>query len=370
MFPGFDVSDWDAHLAWMWRWSNLRFVGFYLAHSASQRRTDWTGHWHDLRDLGWTLLPLWVPFSDKGIGGMLTADGDDHGHRAARLAVEAGLETGAAVYLDIEKPVFGGKDDRGYATYVVNWMTALRDAGFTPAVYCSRLDAPRFLDPHGPFAALAPKIWPFAIAGRTRATWDDQHHQLTPATADQWAVEKKDHSWSDNKAVTGCQYDWFNGQRSPADAAWPNADGGEAERRSFDWNSAYAFDPAHPTAAKAASLVVIGEAATAHVFVVSGSDVEHFELSGSGALGAGAPVAHSPADIGPDPPASASGFDAACTTAVCAAPDTADGFVLGQDGLIRTFWLHPGEEFPRHSWAVNPGSPARRGSPLASIPFI
>jgi hypothetical protein len=41
-------------------------------------------------------------------------------------------------------------------------------------------------------------------------------------------------------------------------------------------------------------------------------------------------------------------------------------FVLGQDGFVRTLWMNPQESFPSHPWSLNPGRPARRGSPFAA----
>src|SRR6185437_8973824 len=121
MFPGFDIDSWDDHIVWMGRWSNLRFIGFYLAHGADGTSTSWTNHWHDLRDLGWGRVPIWLPFGSGQITDMRTADGNDHGRRAVARAREARLEHGAAIYLDVEAPVFSTQpspQDRGFTNYM------------------------------------------------------------------------------------------------------------------------------------------------------------------------------------------------------------------------------------------------------------
>ena len=120
-------------------------MGFYLAHHAGQTRTTWTDHWHDLQDIGWGLVPFYLPFSDSRINDMATADGTAHGQEAVALARAARLESGVAIYLDIESPVLGAANNAGFTRYINNWFAAVRAGGYTPGAYCSRLDAPRIL---------------------------------------------------------------------------------------------------------------------------------------------------------------------------------------------------------------------------------
>src|SRR6266851_4663296 len=254
MFPGFDVSEWDNHIPWMWQWSNLRFIGFYLAHGADGTRTTWTPHWHDLKDVGFGILPIWLPFGSEQISNMATADGNAHGSRAADRAEAAHIEHGATIYLDIEAPVFGAGNDDGFIRYIVNWSAAVRRRGFLPGVYCSRLDAPRLLGHSTRQPAdrrlrdLELTLCPFSIPGPTRAQWDDEHYQLRPATADTWDVGR-DPTWAVDPRTVACQFDWFNAGRDQKLFHWPSATGTRDTWRDVDWDAAKAFDPSHPGAA-------------------------------------------------------------------------------------------------------------------------
>ena len=203
VFPGLDVSAWDGKLVWLWRWSNLRFAGFYLAHHAGQARTTWTDHWHDLQDLGWGLVPFYLPFSSGGIAGMSAADGTAHGREAVALARGARIEAGAAIYLDIEAPVLGAGADPGFARYINNWFAAVRAGGYTPGTYCSRLDASAILG--GAFRANHPVLFPFSIPKRTRAQWDDDRHELVAPLPATWDVGR-DPAWAPDASTIGCQY--------------------------------------------------------------------------------------------------------------------------------------------------------------------
>jgi len=258
MFPGFDIDRWDDHIVWMWRFSNLRFIGFYLAHSAAGTRTTWTAHWHDLRDLGWGLVPIWLPFSSGQISNMAEADGSDHGRRAVSRAREAFLERGAAIYLDVESPVFGtgAAQDRNFTRYLTRWFREVAAGGYAPGVYCSRLDAPRFLG--ADFRTLGPVLFPFSISSQTRAAYADAQFKLTPALAESWDAGR-DPSWAVNSNTIGCQYDWFNADRDRKTFHWPTADGRTDSFRDVDWDMAKVFDPAHPRSAGV--LAVVGDRA-------------------------------------------------------------------------------------------------------------
>ncbi|WP_167514464.1 glycoside hydrolase domain-containing protein [Mesorhizobium intechi] len=367
MVPGIDIGEWDHRLAFLWRWSNLKFVGFYLAHHAMQKRTTWTTHWHDLRDLGWTLVPFWVPFTGKGISKMKTTDGTVHGRFAVDRAHEAGLQAGAAIYLDSEAAVLGGSDDHAYAAYMINWMQAVRQAGFSTGIYCSRLDTQRILTGQD-FRPLRPNVWPFAIPIHTRALWNDATYCLTPATPRQWIVQTKDSAWVDNVDAVGCQYDWFRKDRDRQSITWPAAGGDQGGSTDADFDSARISDPTHPLASVAFAIAGDqGQPDLAHVFSVSALELDHFDRTPSGGLSPVERFAHSPADIGPDPAASSSGFDTGWMASVSRRPGFFDGFVTGQDGFIRQFWLNPDERFPTHASCLNPAMPTRKGTPIVAI---
>lgn len=364
VFPGFDVSAWDNHVVWLWRWSNLRFIGFYLAHGASDTHTTWTDHWHDLRDMGWGVVPFWLPFSSGGIAQMATADGDAHGRLAVARAREARLERGAAIYLDVESPVLSGAA-AGYTRYLNSWFQAVRTGGYTPGVYCSRLDASRLLG--AAFSAQRPLLFPFSVPGRTRAAWNDTTFQLTPALPGTWDVGR-DPAWARNASTIGCQFDWFNSARDQTMMHWPTTTGGQNGSRSVDWDMAKVFDPSHARAAGAVIAILDRTGDAARLFCVRGDRIEQMQrASGSTRF---APVENlnlGPADIGPIPAAERSGFDPAFVGATSRRAGCADVFLLGLDGFVRTIWVNARETFPRHPWVLNPSDPARKGSPIYTV---
>jgi hypothetical protein len=377
VFPGFDVNAWDDHLVWLWRWSNLRFVGFYLAHLAGspadfarqrQRRSTWLEHWHDLKDIGWGLAPFWVPFTSGSR--MATADGAVHGNQALAWAREARLERGAVIYLDIEGQVFDGTQDAALIRYMNAWFRTVRDGGYVPGAYCSRLDASRLLG--ADFRDTQPLLYPVSIATRTRADWNDTTFQLTPTLPGTWddvGGRRRDPTWAPNAKTVGCQYDWFREGRDRTLFHWPSATGRQDTSRDVDWGVAKAFDPSHYKAAGAvAAATGNGPPRRLHAFCVRGDRIEHLHRPATATgfepavnLGLG------PADIGPTPSAERNGFDPSSAAAVSRRAAHADLFVLGLDGFVRTTWVTDRETFPRHPWALHPDRPARKGSPLAAV---
>lgn len=368
MIPGFDISEWDDHLVWMWRYSNLRFIGFYLSHGAGGTNTTWTRHWHDLKDLGWGLVPIWLPFGSTQIANMATADGMDHGRRAVARAREAKLELGAAIYLDIESPVFtnDAAADRGFVAYISDWMRVVGSSGYKPGTYCSRLDATKLLGPS--FRALRPLLFPFSITMNTRAMWDDRALVLTPALADTWDPMTPGQRWTSNPDTIGCQFDWFNASRDRTIFHWPGRDGRPDGSRDVDWDMSVVADPSHPRAAATVCAASdFNDPNWLHVFTVRTSLIEHAERTGSGRFGPAVELALQPGDVGPAPSAVFAGFE--CTSAGVASRRAlhADLFIAGEDGFIRTLWLNDTEKFPKHVWPLNPANRALRGTPLAAV---
>jgi hypothetical protein len=364
VFPGLDISTWDAKLVWLWRWSNLRFMGFYLAHHAGQTRTTWTNHWHDLQDIGWGLVPFYLPFSDAHINNMATADGTAHGQEAVALARAARLESGAAIYLDIESPVLGAANNAGFTRYINNWFAAVRAGGYTPGAYCSRLDAPRILG--AAFRANRPVLFPFSIARRTRAVWDDARHQLTPPLPTTWDAGT-DPTWAVDANTIGSQYDWFNAKRDRKSYTWVSATGANAGTRDADWDVAKVWNPSHPRVAASVAIAPDRQAPHAmRIFTVATDRIEFRDVPAAAAMPAARNLGLGPADIGPTPSATDSGFDAASAAACSRRGSCADVFCQGLDGVIRTTWITDRETFPRHPWPLHPEA-ARRGSPIAAV---
>lgn len=368
MFPGFDVSDWDDNIVWLWRWSNLRTIDVYLSHIAGSKSTSWTRRWHDLKDQGWGLVPIWLPFAWNHVADMAAADGNDHGRTAVSRARQAQVEHGAAIYLDIEAPVLTGDvtSTRGFVQYITNWLRTVADAGYTPGVYCSRLDTKRMLGAE--FRSLAPALFPFSIPGNTRAKWDEATWTLTPATADTWPLGN-DQAWGLDARTIGCQFDWFNSDRDRKSFPWPTADGrASSSRRSIDFDMSKVPDPSHPWAP---SVVAISgdrdNPATIDVFTIQPAGISHDQRTPDGRRVPGQDLVFGAADIGPKPAKEVDGFDSAFAAAVSRRTGCVDLFLLGQDGYVRTLWSNASEVFPKHTWPLNPSTLARRGSPIAAV---
>ncbi|HXI28766.1 MAG TPA: glycoside hydrolase domain-containing protein, partial [Vicinamibacterales bacterium] len=365
VFPGLDIEAWFGELVWLWRWSNLRFIGFYLAHDRSNNQTTWTDHWHDLQDVGWGLVPFYLPFADTEIAQMAAADGAAHGRHAVANARRARLERGAAIYLDIETQVLGEANDAGFMRYINNWFAAVRAGGYTPGTYCSNLDASRILGPD--FRDSRPVLFPFSIPRPTRAVWDDANHQLTPPLPATWDV-LRDPAWAGNANTIGSQYDWFNSKRDRKGFHWATAAGGAGALRNADWDVAKVWDPSHPRAAATLAIAADRDVRHAHrVFTVKTDRIELRERATMAPIPATARnLELGPADIGPVPRATESGYDAASAAACSRRGGCTDLFLQGQDGIFRTIWTTDRETFPRHGWPLHP-EPARRGSPIAAV---
>lgn len=372
MFPGLDVSEWDPHMVWLWQWSNLRLIGFYLAHGAGQTLTRWTPHRHDFFDLGWGIVPFWLPFSDDNIDAMKTSNGTAHGQEAVARARDARVERGATLYLDVENQIDLTTKNSPFLPYLVGWMAAVRAAGYAPGVYCTRLNAGQFLN-RSEFQPFHPVVWPVSVHATTRADWDDDHYQLGPVTPDKWPVndsppDPDGGEWAASDSAVGCQYDWFNDQRDRKIFHWPDANGHHDGSRDVDWDVSRVFDPAHPQAAGAFAMAP-DQALPDYAYVLGTrtTGLEYFERTTSGRFATGQSLTLRPGDLGPQPTPQVDGFDSVWVAGASRRHGHVDFFLLGQDKFIRTAWINDREKFPVHPWPLNPQNPARKGSPIVAV---
>lgn len=377
MFPGFDVNRWDDHIFWMWRYSNLRFLGYYLSRGLDYGAAhDWQKRWHDLQDMGWGLWPLWVPYNEHDGHQMATADGGDHGRLAAELARWARIERGATIYLDIEPTLFGVKRPEelarrpGIERYVRSWCREVIAHGYYPGVYCKRQDANAILGPK--FRTEGISAFPVAVPGkRCRAGWDRRNFRLPKLPPSRWGIGLED-TWTSQADMIGCQFDWYRAGREFEDADWPGPDGRPDGSRDFDWDMCRVSDPSHPRAA----VSVVGArdrdptspgnyTDSLHLFVIRINTIMHGQRANDGKVAW--TTVFSPSDIGPELAPEEDGFDPVIGAAVSRQPGHMDLFALSQDGRLRTAWLNPQEQFPGHSWTVSGSRRCRRGAPIGAV---
>jgi hypothetical protein len=143
-YLGFDISTYpgDSTMAWLWT-HGFRVSSFYLNHSRGSQDNTWIGRRAVLAGSGWGLAPLylgWQMIDNRG--NRLPAPTDPQsaastdGAEAVSLMNRAGFAPGSTVYFDIED---GTLPSGAYEQYLLGWMSAIIQAGFVPATYCSHL---------------------------------------------------------------------------------------------------------------------------------------------------------------------------------------------------------------------------------------
>lgn len=390
-YPGMDIMAWDARLSRLWRRSNLRFCGFYLAHWRGDEGTTWSTRLWELRDTGWTILPLWVPFKATQIDGVPanpsegkptatpggafgTADGGRDGDAAVALARRARLEAGATIYLDVEGHLSGGQGAwanpaTGTADYILAWLRAVSAAGYRTGFYCYRaeLHPHSLLDPR--VTAFRPVFYAVSVPKPHRARWNNTTFHLAPYPLPSWGVGA-DERWQYPDHVIAVQY----AQVPDPALTWPDANGRPMDHkepnshRSVDWDEAKVFDPAHPKAARA--LAAAQHHSAPDRVRLFAATTDQLLTAVRDKAGKTSPLGQTPVlprDTVPPPPAGEDGFDATSIAASSGDARSRHVFLLGADGRVRIRWVTPRQSYPPHPQPVNPARlPARKGSPLAA----
>ncbi len=286
-YPGSDRSQYDENwLVEYWAFTNLHFVNFYLANLRGGSRGSSVFVWEAaliLRDCGWRLWPLWVPFRQDNVvqelsefildanghsvsnpqsrlADLTRSTGTTHGQSAANLAANFGIEKGATLYLDLEAPVLSNlrtaDGPAGHAIdYVQGWSDAVRGAGYQSGLYCSFLDANTALALHGG-SSVCDAVWPFQVNQRQgmlpRDSWDPGRG-LAALPVNQWedVANPSAAGWASKDRAIGVQ------QSQPGNVRVSWQAGGRVESfTGIDWDSAKSSDPAHPRAAMAIAVSI------------------------------------------------------------------------------------------------------------------
>jgi hypothetical protein len=143
-FLGCDVASYpgDSTMAWLWA-HGFRVSGFYLNHHRGGRDDSWINQRSALSGAGWGLAPIYLGWQTvDNTGKRLAPPPDPQGTavvdatEALKLVGMAGFAPGSSIYFDIED---GTVPSGSYQAYLLAWTTAVANAGFVPAVYCSHL---------------------------------------------------------------------------------------------------------------------------------------------------------------------------------------------------------------------------------------
>ena len=157
MFGGFDRDSYqvlgDGVMGPIRGNTTLRWIGFYLAHSAIASGSTWTARhprnppvstWRFLRSEGWGVAPIFLArqFTTDSAGhsapnpNWTEANGILDGNHAVALANASDasnlvdIERGATLYLDLEADGFVSVP--AAQNYLRGWFTTVRAAGYRP----------------------------------------------------------------------------------------------------------------------------------------------------------------------------------------------------------------------------------------------
>lgn len=144
MLLGFDTSTAPNPSQLVALRNDFAFCGCYLAPAPSHQDKSWmVAGIINARRLGFHFLPVYVGQQVVGPGShkATAEEGAIDGLQAARLAGLALFQHGSPIYLDLEN---GAPFPPAEGAYTFAWLEAVREAGYTPGVYCSHVLAPHF----------------------------------------------------------------------------------------------------------------------------------------------------------------------------------------------------------------------------------
>lgn len=384
--------------------TNLRWLGFYLAHSFGGSGSSWTSRrprspqvstWRFLHSEGYGLAPLFVGRQFVGVdaGGQpvppdvtphhriphndwAEANGEVDGRHAVDLANkhDAGnlvdIERGATIYLDLEADGF--MSNAAAKSYLKGWFDSVAAAGYRPGVYCS--DAVQATDAsfvtdgkliRSVFPNVA--IWFFRIPDVQPIVFDETAARLTLPPAAIYQDADGTQPWFGRIA---CQFACYNQSRAVHGANLKTGASSVHRVEPIDFDASRVTDPSHPedNRALAFSAFLPGQPA-AFSLHSQGAAWQYLDTPQWGEWGQGGfaiPDNTPMADLG-----YGRFYDTASVAATSRRWGLVDLFGVGIDGSVWTTWRtadgpdHPGE------WAaapqlLNPSMPARFGSKMAA----
>lgn len=383
MYAGFDLMNYpgDKLIRAMWVNTNLRIVGFYLAHSHAGTSSDWTApkvrvpprnNWRFLLDEGWKMLPVFlgrqiIAGSGDAPSGMNKASGITDGQHAAGLADAAGIEKGATLYLDLE---LGGWVKPDALGYIDGWFEGIISRGYRKGLYLSALDLPT-LGTRYPDAA----FWFYRTSLWAPKTFDDGTQLVAVRAEAEWPLIALANGTS--RHATAWQFDQIHDDQpsTPTDdtrrlldgTAWTGVsialDGGAKQFISpFDLDDSRVPDTVHPEARGALALLRSGPNAGALAAFVTEPASTYGAFEANQVWDAATFDIISTSDVG-----AGTYFDATFVAACARRDNHIDLFGVGMNGSVWTAWKNDFERWPMHPWVLNPTTPARKGSPIAAV---
>lgn len=367
--------------------TNLRWIGFYLSHSAQGGSTTWIKNrarvpqvstWRYLRSEGWGAAPIFLARQFLAGGGAnpnwTRANGVIDGQLTVRLATEsnainaAEIERGATIYLDLEADGF--LSTASAVEYVTGWADTVRASGFRPGVYCLHPGG----NPHPAWQsdgklvrALFPDmpVWMVRIPTPQPKVFDEATGWLTLPAASNF----QDADGSVGRfGYLASQFAWYNDSRPPhVSARLKTGPGSFHVVAPIDFDAAMVPDPSHPEDRAALALSAFGPGQPA-AFAVT-VDGAAWQCN-DGHWGDWSQLVARSADCPFAERGYGKWFDTRAAAAASRRPGLVDLFLIGIDGTVATAWRtedRPGVEGTWSVQAITPPQGARHGSAIAAV---
>lgn len=191
-----DIYPGDAIMAALKSGTNLAICGVYLAPAPSHGDTSWMPAALPARQAGWGTAAIYVGQelpTGPGQHKVTAAQGQLDGVDAVALALSAGYDPGARVFLDLENP---GMAAPGPMAYVTAWALTVQGAGLQPDIYVG----------HGGAAAIRAALTSAGVKGLSpKSGW--AYRVATVALHDVATISTADPSGSGDPAALGWQHD-------------------------------------------------------------------------------------------------------------------------------------------------------------------
>jgi hypothetical protein len=162
-YLGFDRNDYpgDGNLAALHK--IFAFTGYWLNNPPGESTNSWHGKRATIERAGFGFLLLFNGRAYAELKSMANPGASD-GTAAAQAAEAEGFRRGSVIFLDQEE---GGRMFDVQKQYVFAWADAVKQAGFSPGIYCSGIEV---TEPDGSLVSTARDLHDFT-EGRELVFW-------------------------------------------------------------------------------------------------------------------------------------------------------------------------------------------------------